>query len=163
MHILMVLLGGVNSEYGKLIVDRCIEYVSKNNNLEFFETDIVDQPIFDREMDEAHFIFIPSVINTVISDGIRETYGLSISSGNIFDVIKHAKPFIVPDLLDIPNDLESSCFKYSTNEDIIVFLESILQNPEEYIVWKEKALQNSRAYTIENIRHKNLSLFCGKS
>ncbi|MEI9807412.1 MAG: hypothetical protein WDO16_05755 [Bacteroidota bacterium] len=44
-------------------------------------------------MDTAHFVFIPSVIATKICGDIPETYGISKSSGNMFDVIKHAKPF----------------------------------------------------------------------
>ncbi|MBC7826239.1 MAG: hypothetical protein H7122_00730 [Chitinophagaceae bacterium] len=158
IDISIVLLGGIN-EYGKDILDKCKQYISKTGVLKFFQTDIVDQPVFDNEMDEAHFILIPSVIDTVISDGIRETYGLSISSGTIFDVIKHAKPFIIPEQLAIPDNLESSCFKYSAQKDIIPFLESFLANPEKYSKWKRSALQNSQEYTIENIRKGNAGLF----
>ena len=154
----IVLLGGM-SEYGKDIFEKCRQYVSKTSNLIFFQTDTVDQPIFDREMDDCHFIWVPSIINTVLSDGITETYGLSISSGTLFDVIKHAKPFIVPRELSVPAELDSSCFKYESKDQIVPFLQSFLASPERYSAWAENAIQNSRFYTIQNIRNKNSSLF----
>jgi hypothetical protein len=110
-------------------------------------------------MDNADFILMPSVIDTVVSDGVTETYGLSITSGNIFDVIKHAKPFIIPERLRIPDDLETSCFKYSTAEDIILLLSTLLNRPEELLLWNEKAFRNSQQYTISNVRLRNPSLF----
>ena len=154
----MVLLGGV-SEYGKLILEKCRQYISKTSNLVFFQTDTVDQPIFDREMDDCHFIWIPSVVKTVLSDGIEEIYGLSISSGTLFDVIKHAKPFIVPRELAIPAQLESSCFKYDSRNEILPFLESFLIHPEQYSRWADNAIYNSGMYTIQNVRENNPSLF----
>ena len=158
LPISIVLLGGM-SEYGKDIFEKCRQYVSKTSNLTFFQTDTVDQPIFDREMDDCHFIWVPSVVNTVLSDGIPETYGLSKSSGTLFDVIKHAKPFIVPKELSVPTELESSCFKYESKDQIVPFLQSFLASPEKYAAWAGKAVENSRFYTIENIRNNNPSLF----
>ena len=158
MIVTITFLGGI-SEYGTEILDKCKKYVSGTANLVFFQTDIVDQPIFDREMDEAHFVFIPSVIDTVVSDGIPERYGLSISSGTIFDVIKHAKPMIVPGALAIAEDLESSTFKYESFAEIIPFFESLLGSPGLYETFAQNALTNSRHYTIENIRKLNPGLF----
>lgn len=159
LEVHFILLGGAHQVWGKSVVDKCNQFLLKNSNLQYFESEVVDQPVFDRELDEAHFIFIPSVINTIISDGVREVYGLSISSGNIFDVIKHAKPFLIPVQLAIPRDLETSCFRYSSAEDLVTFLQSFLEHPGRYVGWKEKALQNSRSFTIEKIRNNNPSLF----
>jgi hypothetical protein len=158
LQISLVLLGGI-SEHGKEILDKCKLYVSRLANLKFFQTDVVDQPVFDREMELAHFVLIPSVIHTVIFDGISETYGLSMSSGTIFDAIKHAKPVIIPEQLAVPDNVESSCFKYATGADIIHFLESFFIRPEKYQEWSEKAVNNSKAYTIENLRRNNPSVF----
>lgn len=152
-----IFLGGINSKYGKHIIEKCRLYPSEI--LQFFETNIVDQPEFDRVMCEAHLALIPTVINTVLSDGITEIYGLSISSGNIFDVIKHAKPFIAPAELQIPPNIQSSSFRYTSEQDIIEFFENMFTNPGKYLTMKEHAIQNSKEYTIEKIRHRNSSLF----
>ena len=154
----VVLLGGI-SEYGKAIFEKCRQYISRTSNLTFFQTDTVDQPIYERELDDSHFIWIPSIVDTILSDGIKETYGLSISSGTLFDAIKHAKPCIVPRQLSIPGELESSCLRYERKEEIMRFLEGFLIRPEKYSTWAENAIQNSEYYTIESIRKNNPSLF----
>jgi hypothetical protein len=110
-------------------------------------------------MDAAHFVFIPSVINTKICGDIPEIYGITKSSGNIFDVIKHAKPFIAPSGLTIPSYLLTSHFKYNTVDDITEFLKRCGNSREEYNKWQQHALDNSRNYTIEKVRERNSSLF----
>lgn len=158
LPISFVLMGGIN-ENGTEILEKCKQYVSDLHNLTFYQTDVVDQPIFDREMDKAHFIFIPSVIHTVIMDGVQEVYGQTLSSGTIYDVVRHGKPFIIPEQLAIPGNLESSCFKYRSSTEIIPFLESFLDHPEKYLEWNQNALHNSQAYTIEKIRKDNPNIF----
>jgi hypothetical protein len=154
----IVLLGGSN-ECGKQILENSREYGSKNDNLRFYETAIVDQPEFDRVMNEAHFVFTPALIHTVLQDEIAEVYGKTTSSGNIFDVIKHAKPFIAPAELAIPENIESSCYRYTSPDQIISFFEELLTSPEQYQRWSNLSLQNSRHYTVEKIRQRNASLF----
>ncbi|MBC7849256.1 MAG: hypothetical protein H7Y31_05950, partial [Chitinophagaceae bacterium] len=64
----ITLLGGSIGTYGKEIITRCEQYAANHANLKFYKVPVVDQPKFDRVMNDAHFVFIPSVINTVISD-----------------------------------------------------------------------------------------------
>lgn len=97
----VTLLGGTDGNYGNGILTRCREYNQKYTNLLFYDRDMVDQPEFDRVMIASHLVLLPSVINTVISDGVPETYGESKSSGNIFDIIKYAKPFMAPVALKV--------------------------------------------------------------
>ena len=158
LPISIILLGGIN-EYGKDILEKCKQYVSKVSNLIFFQTDIIDQPIFDREMAQAHFVWIPSVINTIISDGITETYGRSISSGTVFDVIRQGKPCIAPHEMAIPQEIESSCFRYKSIAEILPFLSAFLTDPDQYDDWKKTAVENSREFTIEKIRRQNPGIF----
>ena len=159
LNVTITLLGGVNVTYGSHIVEKCKRYAIQNDNLHFFNKNIVDQPEFDRIMNESHIAFIPSTINTVIADDVPETYGISISSGNLFDIIKHAKPCIIPLHLQVPNDIQSSCIKYYTAEDIMSFLKTLFVSPDSYLALKEQAFTNSQQYTIANIRQNNASLF----
>jgi hypothetical protein len=151
----IVLLGGYPDEYGKSILQRAAGYTQ----IVAYNTHIVDQAEFDEKIDAAHFVFIPSVIDTKICGDIPETYGLSKSSGNMFDVIKHAKPFIVPAGLTISSQLQTSCFKYDTINDIVDFLKKTRAEPQEYNRWQKEAFNNSSNYTIEKVREGNISLF----
>jgi glycosyltransferase involved in cell wall biosynthesis len=155
----ITLLGGTSESYGQEILDKCRNHVMKYDNLLFYNTALIEQPEFDRVMNAAHFVLIPSMINTMISDGVVETYGLSISSGNIFDVIKHAKPFIVPNALRIDPFLVQSCFHYGNVSDIVDFLAEILRHKERYLSLLQAALEASRNYTIEKVRQRNPDLF----
>jgi hypothetical protein len=152
-------LGRFYSDYGKRILEKCKAMQLEYTRLNYYEDDTVGQPEFDRVINEASFVFIPSVINTVIEDGVTDVYGTSICSGNLFDIIKHAKPFIIPEQLKIDPFLESSCFRYRTAEDIAAFISLIHKNPESYLVLQQKALEASRNYTIEKVRERNATLF----
>jgi hypothetical protein len=155
----LVLLGGFADEYGKSIIDRASQFQSAHCNITTYNTHVVGQKEFDQQMDAAHFVFIPSVINTKICGDIPEIYGITKSSGNLFDVIKHAKPFIVPAALTIPHDLQTSCFKYNSPNDLTGFLKKITSSPGEYNEWQQQALENSKNYTIERVRERNPALF----
>jgi hypothetical protein len=152
-------LGGFYEDYGKRILKKCKAMHMQHTQLKYYELTTVDQPEFDKVMNEANFVFIPSVINTIIEDGIAEIYGTSISSGNLFDVIKHAKPFIIPKQLKVDPFLEKSCYRYEVTEDIAIFITTVHNNVELYATLQQAALEGSRNYTIEKVRERNASLF----
>jgi hypothetical protein len=155
----ITLLGGHSDQYGKTIISRAASFQSDYCKIISYDTKIVKQDEFDKQMDAAHFVFIPSVINTQICGAIPETYGISKSSGNIFDVIKHAKPFIVPAGLTISPTLQTSRFRYADVNDIINFLKNIVASPASYDRWQKDALENSKNYTPGKVRERNTSLF----
>lgn len=155
----VVLLGSFAQPYGKTIREKCLAAATVHPNLYCYDLAVVDQPEFDRVMNEAHFAFTPTVIDTVMVDDIPETYGKSICSGNVFDIIKHAKPYIVPTALTMPHNLHTSAIRYSDVTDIVRALEIIHREPGQYQQMLDRARLNSEQYTIENVRRKNEGLF----
>lgn len=155
----VTLLGGIYNDYSIQILEKCKKYALKNTNLKFYNTDIVDQPEFDRIMNDAHFVWVPSVIDTIISDNVSETYGVSKSSGNIFDIIKHAVPFFAPAILKVDPFLDKICLRYNSIHEIIAHLQRITNSPEDYGVLEEAALAASGNYTIDKVRERNPDLF----
>jgi hypothetical protein len=159
ISIAVVLLGGFYGDYGQMMLEKCRSYAQQHTNLLYYDTKVVDQPEFDRRMNEAHLICTPTVIDTILFDGIVETYGQSISSGNLFDIIKHAKPFMAPAALTIPNRLTSSCVPYHSIDDMVALLKHIMQDPTLYPRLTKNAEQNSLQYTIEKVRERNPGVF----
>jgi hypothetical protein len=159
LRLTIILLGGYFDEYGMNINVRANKFQSAFCKIISYDTQIVTQQEFDEQMDACHFVFIPSVIHTKICTDIPEVYGITKSSGNIFDVVKHAKPFIVPAGLVIPVNLQTSCFKYTSLVELADFLKNSIASPERYEYWQKKANENSRHYTIEEIRKRNSELF----
>lgn len=155
----IVLLGGYSNEYGKEIVNRAEKNRSEFCEMLAYQTQVVNQDEFDKQMAVAHFVFIPSVIHTKICTDIPEEYGKTKSSGNIFDVVKHAKPFIVPAALTIPANLKTSGLEYNSVADIVDFLKKIIITPRYYDQWQKNAIENSLQYTIEKVRERNRDLF----
>jgi hypothetical protein len=155
----LTFLGVLYGEYGQQILSRCRQWSSKEQVLKWYETDTIDQAEFDLRLNEAHFIFTPSAINTVISDGIEENYGTSISSGNVSDVIRHARPFIVPRELPVDPLLEKSCMRYDMVAEIASFLASAYRDAAIYSNLAQTALESSLNYTIEKVRSRNKEIF----
>ncbi len=159
LPIQIVLLGGYFDQYGKNVTDRANKFRSDFCKIVSYDIQIVNQDEFDKQMNIAHFVFIPSVINTKICGNIPEIYGITKSSGNIFDIIKHAKPFIIPAGLVISANLHTSCFKYQKITEVAGFLKKFIAYPVEYEYWQKKALENSGNYTRKKVGEKNISLF----
>lgn len=155
----ITLLGGTYDEYGKAIAQRARALKTTYAKLLVYEQRHVHQDEFDKQLNNAHFILLTSVIDTAICFAIPETYGLTKSSGNVFDGIKHARPFIVPHSLRMPANLESSCFRYSSNEQMIDFLMGLFRQKNDYLGWQQQALANSKEYTIDKVRSRNAALF----
>ncbi|NII28931.1 glycosyltransferase family 4 protein [Pseudoflavitalea sp. X16] len=155
----ITLLGAFAQPYGNAIRSTCSRYAATHNNLVFYNTATVDQSEFDRVMQEAHLVLMPSVIDTVLVDDIPETYGISICSGNVADVIKHAKPFLAPAGLTLPGNLAGSAVTYNNVGDMVRFLELLRQSPARYGELVQQALNNSGHYTIEKVRAQHPTLF----
>jgi hypothetical protein len=155
----ITLLGGYSDSYGKGIIQQAAALKTTYTAIKFYDEHVVLQDEFDKQLNAAHFIYIPSVVNTAICFSIPETYGLTKSSGNMFDVIKHARPFISPNSLRIPGSLVNSCFGYTSIEQLVQFLQECMQNKEIYETWQQAALVNSKQYTIAKVRARNPTLF----
>ncbi len=159
VSVFIVLLGSPYQDYGEDIIERCKRYAAANNNLKFYTSGVIDQSEFSLEINKAHLIFIPCVINTVIFDGIPEAYGLSKCSGNIFDVVRHSKPFIIPSRLQVDPFLNHSCIRYNDAEDLIRQLCALHNSPQKFEQLQNEALKASGNYTTEKVRARNPDLF----
>jgi hypothetical protein len=151
----IVLLGAAFQAYGEDILNQARAYTGAYTALKYFDTNFIEPAIFDAWLKAAHFIFLPSVISSFAYNGIEETYGVSKTSGGIFDTIKAAKPFIYPAGLQVPGGLKSSGFNYRQLPEIVGFLQNILSENSIYQHYAEQAIQNSGPYTVEQLRIKH--------
>jgi glycosyltransferase involved in cell wall biosynthesis len=159
LPVTITLLGGFDEQYGREIHEQCRQYATQHNNLLFYDTAIVDQPEFDRVMTAAHLVWVPSMRDVVINDGVTETYGVSICSGNIFDIIRFAKPFIAPAGLITEQFIDPSCLRYTKVEDIVAHLQHLYNHPDTYHRLHDKAVAASLEYTVDKVRARNKDLF----
>jgi hypothetical protein len=156
----MTFLGRFCGEYGQTILDKCREWNKEENNLSYYSTEEIEQPEFDRVVESADFLFNPSVVHTIM-DGVAETYGVTISSGNMSDVIRHSRPLIIPAALIIDPAFEQSCIRYNHPRDILSYIQLVRTRNEPYRKLAEAAFNASQSYTVEKIRVRNQELLTG--
>jgi hypothetical protein len=152
-------LGAFYREYGQFILSKCKAFKHIYTNLKFYDWAIVDQHEFDLVMNQATIVWTPSVITTIIEDGVIEVYGQSIASGNFFDIIKHAKPFLIPSTLKIDDHLEQGCIRYDSIRDLQQFIADLYNEVIDYSSLIKHALDASNEYTIQKVRERNSLVF----
>jgi hypothetical protein len=157
--VLITLAGSFYTDYGEKILAKCKQWQAPRQQLVYFEKARLDQIEFDKVVQEADLIFSPSTVNTEIDKDIPETYGLTISSGNISDVVRHAKPFIIPQSLVVDPYLEKSCLRYSHVKDIVDFLLLTHEDTWIYENLYNAAREASQEYIVEKIRGRNRNVF----
>ena len=158
LPISIIMLGGVNPEFGPQVID-FIKNSPFAGNIKHYTGTVVEQPEFDKQMCEAHIVLLPTTIQTYILDGIYEEYGITQSTGTLFDIVKHAKPFMAPRKLRVDPFLQDSCLRYDTADEIIDILIALVESPESWTMLQHKARNGSLHYTIDAVRQRNRGLF----
>ena len=158
MRISITLLGGLNKEFGSSIIES-IKNSPDTADLKYYTAPVVDQPEFDREMDDADIVLLPATVQTYILDGIYEEYGVTQSTGTLFDIVKHAKPFFAPRNLRVDPFLEKSCLRYDSVDEILEIIQALEESPDVWQDLQRKAKIASTHYTIEAVRKRNPGLF----
>jgi hypothetical protein len=152
-------LGAAVDEYGKNILEHLAKIPVSFVQVKYYEISSVPQEEFDKQLDNCHFVYIPSMVETISCENIPEVYGITKSSGSIFDGIKHGKPFIIPERLVVPENISSHCIRYSSFSHLATTLYEYYQNPSLYIQVRDRAIDNSANYTTEKIRAAYKHLF----
>lgn len=149
LDIRIVLLGGDGPDRESILA-RCKDWEGNHVQITRFGTGELPEPEFTRHMQSAHFIWVPSVIRTIIADGIEEVYGLSKSSGNLFDAIRYARPLIIPADLPVDDLQEQACLRYGSLSSLTDLLRSM--TAERYATCMQEALAMAENHTVASIR-----------
>jgi hypothetical protein len=155
----VTLLGGIAKPWGEKALEKAKAYAVKYSNLVFFEKELVDQEAFDRIMHGAHFIFSPIVAEILVSDGVTEKFGSSKATGNTGDIVRFARPSILPRHLLLPNELIESATCYTHIKEIPDQLQQIRDNPSIYSALREAAYNCSMQFRIAAIHNRYPELF----
>lgn len=157
LNISITLLGSFRKKYSEEIYERCKKWKRSSANLHIYESGDVDQAEFDRVMTESHFVWVPVQQFAVVTDGVTEEYGVSINTGNIGDIIRHARPFFAPAYFNFDNALFKSRIAYTNVIEIANYIQQL--NSALYTELQENALRASGYYTKEKIIERNKELF----
>ena len=150
---LISLAGRPVGAYGQMILKKVKALQEKGIQISYSETEI-EEIAFQKLIASSSIIISPLTRQTVIHDNIKEEYGTSKVSGNIYDAIRHGKPMIVPDYLTLPKEISSSCLKYKNKEDLLKLLIRCI-NEKDYInALLQQAFYNSKQFSVTSTMNK---------
>jgi hypothetical protein len=156
LKVSVTLLGSFRRGQSESIYSKCLQHVESDHNLRIYQEE-VNQHEFDRVMKETHFIWMPLNQFAVVTDGVKEEYGKTISTGNTGDIIRHVRPFFAPSFFAIDTALQKSGYPYSDISGIISKLKTL--TTAEYERLQREAYTASIYYTKDKIIERNKSLF----
>jgi hypothetical protein len=157
INTLVTLLGKPMGDYGESIIAQINRLPQHYVSFITFDTEVA-QDKFDQHIRDAHFILSPLVTAAVFDDGIEETYGKTICSGNISDIIRHVKPFILPSHIALEAPLSTAGFTYTDTDMIVAYLKQVVQEPGLYDSHVQKLQEAVHYYTVEAVRERNPTL-----
>ncbi len=142
----LILAGALEDKELKPLI-KSLQYVK-------YYTEIIKEDVFQNTLKSASVLLSPQTIIAPKKDGIGETYGLTKNSGNSYDAIRNAKPFIVPEELIVPKELNESVIKYTDAENLAEELYKLYSDENYYKQKTEQAVKASSVFTIESVRDK---------
>lgn len=153
-----ILAGSPFGNYGIEIINKAKELNSHGANILFYEEEIPENE-FQQIIAECSLIFSPLVSITIIHDNITEVYGESKGSGNVYDAIRHAKPFIIPSAVAVPGEIATSCIRYTSKDNLAEQLLKILTQESVFAHYSLKAQENAENFPKERIKNMFTAAF----
>ncbi len=153
----IVVLGGGSDDYSRSVWEKCRQIGPEK--LEWSETGFVPAADFEAQLAAAHFIWMPVRIHSFSSAGTPEIYGTSKATGNLFDAIRHAKPFFHPAALIVDEELLSAAHAYENVFHLLELLQNISGNAALYEEMATGAQTAASRFTVEAIRVRFPELF----
>lgn len=147
-HLELVLLGTPKGEYGAEIIKLSQDINSSGGKITWYK-DEVDQKEFDRQILSCSLIVSP--LQRQIG---REQYGKSKETGCFFDMVRYAKPGIVPDYVPVPFNMDNSVISYKSEDDLLDLVKSILRDPARRNELNYLAKRNSQRFSVGNLRNE---------
>ncbi len=147
----LILSGKPVGEYGKKIIEICRNYKKEGNKIIFFE-EFVPQDEFEKYLGTCDMIISP-VRKCMFFGKTSEEYGLSKATGATFDMIKFAKPGIMPSDFKVPGYLKNSVLTYKNINDLYDIVNMIHNDRNVLKNLKEHAISNSLKYSVDNVRN----------
>ncbi|MFT3934318.1 MAG: glycosyltransferase [Chitinophagaceae bacterium] len=149
----LLILAGNSNPYGHDILAIINSNPTLKETVRIFDSEIPECQ-FQRIITDASIIVSPQNATTSISDHIQETYGITKTSGNIYDAIRHGKPLIVPALLRTPEEIASSTIRYASEKALIEIFQNLSNDKNIFYSINQRAIENSQKFSYKAMRKK---------
>jgi len=157
-----LILAGNYTLHGAAIAAACQQNPVLKETVRLFEKDIPEQD-FQQILANATILLSPQHRITSTSDYTTEEYGVTKTSGNIQDAIRHAKPIVVPGFLQIFEEISSSAIRYSGEAALTAIFHDLCSNKAALAAMYQTAKTNSEKFSYNIMREKLLSVIAAIS
>jgi glycosyltransferase involved in cell wall biosynthesis len=144
--IALELVGTADTEYGKRILDRCRDLQDEGHNVIYYE-DWIPKEDYDEAIRTSSFLLCP-LRRTIDYRGIKEVYGRTKGSGNVFDSLRNGNPIILPDYFEIDLTIRERALTYEDSKDLLSKLNEIIKDEEKRRRLFQQAHENSAQYSL---------------
>lgn len=148
-----LILAGRVSENAAAVIEQINSSPLLKESVQTYLEDI-PETVFQRILSQSTIIFSPQIIKSIFGDEIEEIYGITKNSGNSYDIIRHAKPAIVPEQLIVPKEIENSILRYKSEKELVALLLEFYNNQDFLNNYTQTAQLNSSHFTLKNTYNK---------
>jgi|GEM_PF-4058574 len=152
-RIKLIIAGRPVGDYGRMIISQCSQLQAKGFAIEYFDEEIPEVK-FQSIISQSDVILSPLQRETAIHDNISEKYGMTKGSGNVYDAIRHAKPLILPDHVQVYGAISSSCIKYNGIEHLKEIIQLMLENQDYYNEYQSEAYKNALLFQEKEMKQR---------
>lgn len=138
-------LGTPRGEYGERILNRCDEFKDAGYNTVTYR-DWIPLERFESGLRRSHFLLSP-LQQTIRKGPVKERYGTTKGSGNLWDAVRKATPLILPSYFTVDNMFADATVTYQDSDDLRGSLKMLVHNRERRQALYDRALEMSRAFT----------------
>jgi glycosyltransferase involved in cell wall biosynthesis len=148
-HCEVVLLGAAIGSYGKYITDLCSKTALQYVSIHFYSS-FISAEEFSLQLKSCDFVFLPLEKFCRKHGEQTEEYGLTLCSGSFFDAIRFAKPILLPDNVNLPEELIQQCIRYNSCNNLGEMLARLTSAEKEH--YQQRAINNSLNFTLPAVR-----------
>lgn len=150
-NIQLFLIGATNNEFAKEVIWD-FEALAKKYALSLWYNKTDNSQISNSQLESLLLqcnLFICPTLPTTTFEANLEFYGITKSTGNFYDIVRHKIPALFPSPIPIPPSLKECVISYSNSESLADTINSFLINSEN-LKRLEIGVNNLKGYYSED-------------
>ncbi len=157
-----LILAGIVNNYGLAVKTKLNDDTLLKQTVKIFDHEIPETE-FQRIITDATVLLSPLRVSTSVSGNATEEYGVTKTSGNLYDAIRYAKPYLVPDFLIVPEEIRSSTIKFEDENDLKIIFKKLSTESSWLEMLYSHAISNSKKFNYQLMRQQILDMIAAIS
>ena len=153
------LVGEPVGAYGESIISQCEDFREEGYNV-FFSGEYVPRAVLEETLNKADVVISPMQVK-YRSVTVEEIYTVTKGTGIFSDVIKCAKPTIVPHTYQLADEIKGSFLTYGDEKELQRLLEDLIEDRERLKNLKKEAIKTSEQFSLARL-HESFDKMVGE-